>query len=373
MRVAPALRMYAALVTAQIEIGGPLLRAHRRRITRAGDVRLTSIYELRLGTLATVGALDEQHGVAPSVRHSGGRRLVNEVTVAEALEREGCVERMWLIASDGPGEDVCGPRCRLESSGPPAAIDVQTGDPGLADDRRSIRRHVHDAAPAAQHAHAAEHGEQLADRLERMAGDVRAAALRVGGIGIRAGADHELALIRLADIRVDGVGHDDTREHRLHRLRDEGLQRIALERQLHIRHLQDHAGMPGRGNTDTRCADRAAGGLDAFYRTGGVAPDTRYLAVLDDVDTECIGGARVTPGHGIVAGGAAAAVQGGPEPRGADVTDIQQRTKSLCLARCEPLVVDSGRSIGVHVTLRHLHVMYRVGQHQHTTLREHDV
>ncbi len=61
--------------------------------------------------------------------------------------------------------------------------------------------------------------------------------------------------------------------------------------------------------------------------------DPGDLAVLDDVDPERIGRARVAPGHRVVARGAAAALQGRPEHRVADVANVQRRAEGLGLLR----------------------------------------
>ncbi len=46
-----------------------------------------------------------------------------------------------------------------------------------------------------------------------------------------------------------------------------------------------------------------------------LAPDAGDLALLDDVDAQRVGPARITPGDGVVPGRAAAPLQRGPEHR----------------------------------------------------------
>ncbi len=128
------------------------------------------------------------------------------------------------------------------------------------------------------------------------------------------------------------------------------------------------AATPMRGG-----ADRPARGLHALDRAGAVEADAGHLAVLDDVDAERVGGARVAPGDRVVARGAAAALQRGAEHRVADVANVQQRAEALRLCGREPFVVDAGGAIGVHVALEDLHVVHRVRQHQDAARREHDV
>ena len=131
--------------------------------------------------------------------------------------------------------------------------------------------------------------------------------------------------------------------------------------------------MAGCGHSNPGCANQAARGLDRLHRTLLVAPDADDLAVLNDVDAQRIGGAGVTPGHGIVPRGAAATLQRGPEHRVADVAYVQWRTEFLGLLRAQPLIVDAVGAIGMHVALDHLYVVYRVGQHHDPSRREHDV
>ncbi len=45
----------------------------------------------------------------------------------------------------------------------------------------------------------------------------------------------------------------------------------------------------------------------------------------------------------------------------------------LGLLRGQPFVVDAVATIGVNMALGHLHVVHRMGQHQHATRRKHDV
>src|SRR6185437_1065823 len=89
-----------------------------------------------------------------------GALLVDRVTAGEALEGEGLVEFVRLIVGDGMGEDPARGRRRLEAAIAPAAVYVEILQRRLADDRAAIHRHVHDAAPAAHHAKAAETREE---------------------------------------------------------------------------------------------------------------------------------------------------------------------------------------------------------------------
>ena len=114
--------------------------------------------------------------------------------------------------------------------------------------------------------------------------------------------------------------------------------------------------------------------LQRLDRAARVLADAGHLAVLDDVDAERIGGARIAPGDRIVPRGAAAPLQGRAQHRIADVVlDIERRTELLRLFRLEPFVVDAVAAIGMHVALEDLDVVHGVREHHHAARREHDV
>ena len=70
-----------------------------------------------------------------------------------------------------------------------------------------------------------------------MLDDAEAAALTVTVVAVDAGADDQVALVRLADVTVHGVGHDHRVDDRLDRLRHQRLQRVALDRHAEPGHL----------------------------------------------------------------------------------------------------------------------------------------
>src|SRR3712207_9376896 len=55
--------------------------------------------------------------------------------------------------------------------------------------------------------------------------DVERAPLAVAVVRVDAGAHDQLALVRLGDVHVDGVGHDHRGVHRLEQLGDQRLDR----------------------------------------------------------------------------------------------------------------------------------------------------
>src|SRR5271169_6355375 len=100
--------------------------------------------------------------------YRGSRGLVDQVAVAKALDGKGRVDRVRIVARNGPREHVRRSRRRLEAAGAPAAINVKAWDPRLGDDGGAIGRHIDDTAPVAHHAQAAKLGKQLANRIERV-------------------------------------------------------------------------------------------------------------------------------------------------------------------------------------------------------------
>ncbi len=215
--------------------------------------------------------------------------------------------------------------------------------------------------------------EQLADGFQRMLDDLEAAALRIGDVLVGAGADDKLALVGLADIGVDRVRHHHAGEAGLHRLGDQRLQRHAFQRHAQARHLHDHAGMPGRDDADPLGADEAPGGLDPGDAVT-LAADARDLAVLDHVHAQAIGRTGVAPGHGVVPGRAAAALEGGTQHRVAHLRpQRERRAEGLGLLGTQPVIVDAVQPVGVDVALCTLHVVHGVRQHHHAARAEHDI
>ena len=66
----------------------------------------------------------------------------------------------------------------------------------------------------------------------------------------------------------------------------------------------------GDGEADLGRANGAALCLDADDPLS-VAQEARHFALLDDVDAEAVGGAGITPGDRVVAGGAGAGLEDG--------------------------------------------------------------
>src|SRR5260370_5609054 len=151
-------------------------------------------------------------------------RVVNEAAGTEAIQCEWSIDGMRLTLRYSVREDMSRAWRGLESTGSPTAIDVEARNGGFAYDRRTIRRHVHHAAPVAQHAQSRKLRKQFADRIYRVRRDVQTALLAVGHVLIGARAYHKFAFIRLRYIGVNSVRQKHTREDRLHRFGDQCLQ-----------------------------------------------------------------------------------------------------------------------------------------------------
>src|SRR6266567_3834157 len=82
--------------------------------------------------------------------------FVDEAAGREAVETIGSGNRMWLVVHDQVGEAEAGGRRGLEPAVTPAGIEVEAFDRAVVDNRRTVHRHVHNAAPVAQHAQATE-------------------------------------------------------------------------------------------------------------------------------------------------------------------------------------------------------------------------
>src|SRR3546814_953432 len=71
----------------------------------------------------------------PLVRDGRRAVLVDQEAAAEAVEREGGVQRVRRVLRDGVGEGPAGAGCRLEAAGAPAAVEVEVLHRRLGEDR----------------------------------------------------------------------------------------------------------------------------------------------------------------------------------------------------------------------------------------------
>ncbi len=280
---------------------------------------------------------------------------------------------MRLAGRQGGGEDVARAGGGLEAAGAPAAVEEQVLHRGLADDRAGVRGGVDDAAPLAVHAHAGEHREHLDDGLQGVLDHRIRAALAVAVVAVDAGADDQVALVRLADVAVHGVGHDDAVDDRLQRLGNQGLQRVRFDRQAEAGELGHVPGVARGDHADALGADEAAVGLDADYRAVLLA-EADDLGLLDQVHAQGVGGAGEAPGHRVVAGHAAAALHGGAHDRVAGALGAVQVGDFLGhLLGVQQLAVHAVEAVGADAALAVAHVLQGVAEVVDAALGEHDV
>src|SRR5216684_4167154 len=178
--------------------------------------------------------------------------------------------------------------------------------------------------------------EQFEKRRHLPFDDVKRAALRIGIVGVDAGAHDQFALVALADIDMHRARHDDAIQDRLDRLRHQRLQGMALQREAHPGHRRHDRIVPGGADRDLVGIDRAAAGVDPDHPSAG-GTDRGHLAILDDVDAPRIGGAGIAPGDRIVARHPAAPLQGPAQHRVARIArNVDDRAEPLDCGRVEP-------------------------------------
>ena len=156
-------------------------------------------------------------------------------------------------------------------------------------------------------------------------------------------------------------------KHRLDRLGDQRLQRVALERHAHAGHGHDDAGVAGGDDADLLArAMKPRVGLDAGdarRRRRGGSPVTSQFWMMST--PQRVGAARIAPGDRVVARGAAAALQ-----RGAERPDSGRRGEMLsggqnafaCSGVSHSLSMPFSR-LAWTWRLKHLHVVDVVRQH----------
>ena len=109
-------------------------------------------------------------------------------------------------------------------------------------------------------------------------------------------------------------------------------------------------------------------------RAAGVAGDRLDLAILDDVDAARARAPRIAPGDGVMARGAAGALQRRAAHGIADAgIDVEDRAELLGLLRRQPFVGDAGEPIGVDMAAERLLVVQVVRQQHDAARREHHV
>ncbi len=199
------------------------------------------------------------------------------------------------------------------------------------------------------------------------------AALGIGRHAIDAAADDHLALVGLADIGAVAGVEQHRIETRLDRFGHHRLQRIDMQRQLEPGLFRQNARMPGDRQRQPIGADGAAIGLDA--RAAAALGEKRLdLAILNNIDTEAVGRARVAPGDRIVPGDAGAALPDAAEHRIARlIAGIEQRRFFEDLRPRHQFGISAVDLHRVDGPRRDLHLGVGVRDCRHAALREHDV
>src|SRR5471032_267592 len=244
--------------------------------------------------------------------------FIDQRTVVETVDGERCSQWVHFTLGQARGKYVARARCCLEAAGAPTAVEEHVRYRGFRDDRARIRRGVDDAAPLTVHAYARQHREHFDDGLDGVLDHRVRTPLAVAVVAVDTGADHQVALVGLADVTVHGVGHDHAVDDRLDRLGHQRLQRVGFDGQAEAGELGHVPGVTGRDHADALGADEALVGFDTDAHAVFLAePD--HFGLLDQVHAQGIGGTGKAPGHGIVTGHAAATLDGGAHHRVAGV------------------------------------------------------
>ncbi len=143
---------------------------------------------------------------------------------------------------------------RLEPAGAPATIDEEAFGPDRSDHGRAVGHHVHNPRPLPQQLQLREGGEHLQQPGDHGFLRRQIAALAMRRHAVEPAAEDQLPLVGLADIGSGAEIEQHRVEHRLHRLRHEGLQRIGLDRQPRTRHRRK----AGRGTCGRQRNTRSA-------------------------------------------------------------------------------------------------------------------
>ena len=210
---------------------------------------------------------------------------------------------------------------------------------------------------------AGEDREELEGRRHLVLDDVEAAALAVAVVAVDAGAEHQLALVRLADVDVDRVRHHHDRVDRLEQLRDQRLERMALERQPDAGHRRPRSrrGRPRRWRPCRRAI------VPRDVRTPVTRPPSMSMPVTSAPSirsTPRSSAARAyAPRDVVVLGDPAARLVGRAEDRVADVRrHVDDRAEALDVVGRQPFGVDAVEAIGVDPPLALAHVAAGCGR-----------
>src|SRR5258708_8101105 len=106
-------------VGAHVKNFAPRLIVQLRGLVRPRQVCLTAVGEFDFRSFTAVGADNEQHRGSRSVRHGGGRGLVDQASVPETLDGERRVDRMRFVPANCPPNNMLPtPPCFYPPSSP---------------------------------------------------------------------------------------------------------------------------------------------------------------------------------------------------------------------------------------------------------------
>ena len=299
--------------------------------------------------------------------------LVNQGAGLESVQRERRGQRVGPGIGDGVGKDPSGAGRGLESTGAPAAIHKQIPDRGQAHDRRGVGRDVDDPGPGPEHVDPAEDRKQFQRGGHLVFDDMKRAALGVGRVRVAAGAHHQFALVRLAQVDVHGTRHHDAVEDLLDDIGHQCLERRALDWQVETGHLRQQRRTAGADQADSMGADSAPG-RDNAGDPVAVLLEAGHFAVLDQVDAEPVGGPGQGKYHGIMPGNAAPALQGAADDRVADVGgDVDEGAEFLHRLGIEAFGVDAVQQVREGVSPALVEVRLAVGEVEDAPLVEQHV
>src|SRR5471030_3137906 len=299
--------------------------------------------------------------------------FIDQRTVVETVDGERCSQWVHFTLGQARGKYVARARCCLEAAGAPTAVEEHVRYRGFRDDRACIRGGVDDAAPLTVHTYAGQHREHLDNGLDGVFDHRVRAALAVAHPAVDARADHQVALVGLADVAVYGVGHDHAVDNRFDRLGHQRLQRVRFDRQTETGQFGHVPGVTGSHHTDALGADEALVGFNTDAHAVFLA-ETDHFGLLDQVHAEGVGGTREAPGHGIVTSHAATALNGCAQHRVAGVPGaVEVRNLVGHLLGIEQFAIDAVEAVGADPTLGITNVLQGVAQVVNATLGEHHV
>ena len=263
-------------------------------------------------------------------------------------------------------------RRRLEPAVAPAAVEEEPLDRGPVDDRRAVHGHVHDPAPGAQHPRLADHRHQRHARLHHVLDHRQVPPRGVGVVEVEVAAEHQPALVRLADVEMPHPEGHHARDHRLQPLGHEGLQHMAFDRQPQPRHRADLARPPRDRHPDLVRSDIAPRGLHPAH-PAALDAKPGHLAVLDQIDAARVRGPRKAPGHRVVPRRPGPPLQKPAVDRKARVVEVEVRRVGPHLLAGQQLRVVALQPHGVAAPREGVELAVGVAEVEHAALRHHHV